>query len=78
MIVFILVYFLCKIIFESRPDVLPQVLGLAIKSGNGMILKGGKESEKTNLKMMEIIENCVRKVFFSKLFFLYSSQLIID
>jgi glutamate-5-semialdehyde dehydrogenase len=32
------------IIFEARPDALIQITSLAIKSGNGVILKGGKEA----------------------------------
>lgn len=32
------------IIFEARPDALIQITTLALKSGNGVILKGGKEA----------------------------------
>jgi glutamate-5-semialdehyde dehydrogenase len=36
------------IIFESRPDVIPQVAALALKSGNAVIFKGGTEAAHTN------------------------------
>jgi glutamate-5-semialdehyde dehydrogenase len=32
------------VIFEARPDAVIQISSLAIKSGNGVILKGGKEA----------------------------------
>ena len=43
------------IIFEARPDVISQISALAIKSSNAVILKGGKESQHTNKKIMEVI-----------------------
>src|SRR5206468_112226 len=42
------------IIFESRPDVIPQVAALALKSGNAVIFKGGTEATRTNEVLVSI------------------------
>lgn len=43
------------VIFEARPDVLPQIAALAVKSGNAVILKGGKEAQHTNEAFLKIL-----------------------
>ena len=42
------------IIYESRPDVTVEAAGIAFKSGNKILLKGGKESLRSNLKIVEL------------------------
>ena len=42
------------IIYESRPDVTVEAGGIAFKSGNKILLKGGKESLLSNLKIVEL------------------------
>ncbi len=39
---------LIGVIFEARPDVVPQIAALAVKSGNAVMLKGGSEAAHTN------------------------------
>ena len=46
---------LIGMVFESRPDVIPQIISLALKSGNSVLLKGGKESAKTNKAIYEVL-----------------------
>ena len=42
------------IIYESRPDVTVEATAIAFKSGNRILLKGGKESLQSNLKIMSL------------------------
>ena len=49
------------VIFEARPDALVQISALCIKSGNCAILKGGKETAKTNKYLFELIHDAAVK-----------------
>ena len=42
------------VIFEARPEVVPQVASLALKSGNAVILKGGAEAARTNEALVSV------------------------
>jgi len=50
------------IVFESRPDVIPQILSLALKSGNAVALKGGRESLQTNRAFMNLVSDLERQM----------------
>ena len=45
------------VIFEARPDALVQISSLCIKSGNCAVLKGGKETAKTNKILFDLIRD---------------------
>jgi delta-1-pyrroline-5-carboxylate synthetase len=49
------------IIFESRPDSLPQISALALASGNGLLLKGGKEATYSNSMLHKVIGDAIEK-----------------
>ena len=42
------------IVFEARPEIVPQIAALALKSGNAVILKGGAEAEHSNHALVSI------------------------
>lgn len=43
------------VIFESRPDVLPQIASLALSAGCGLVLKGGSEALRSNMVLLELV-----------------------
>lgn len=46
---------LLGVIFESRPDVVPQIMSLCLKSGNAVAFKGGREAAESNRVLFEIL-----------------------
>ena len=44
------------VIFEARPDALVQIAGLCLKSGNAVLLKGGREALRSNEILFETME----------------------
>jgi glutamate-5-semialdehyde dehydrogenase len=49
------------VIFESRPDALPQLASLALKSGNAILLKGGAEAAHTNEAIVAVWRESLAK-----------------
>jgi glutamate-5-semialdehyde dehydrogenase len=47
------------VIYESRPNVTVDVSSLALKSGNAVILRGGKETLHTNRALLKIIQHAL-------------------
>ena len=49
------------VIFESRPDAVMQISSLAIRSGNGVMLKGGSEANLTNIAIVSALQEGLQK-----------------
>ncbi|UFP93533.1 glutamate-5-semialdehyde dehydrogenase [Gloeobacter morelensis] len=47
---------LIGIIYEARPNVTADAIGLCLKSGNGVLLKGGKEAENSNRAISSVLK----------------------
>jgi glutamate-5-semialdehyde dehydrogenase len=52
---------LLAVIFEARPDAITQICSLAIKSGNAVILKGGREVENTMRAILETMHTALAR-----------------
>lgn len=54
------------IIYESRPNVTVDAASLCLKSGNVVILRGGKEAINSNKCLVKIMQNAIEKVGISR------------
>jgi len=50
---------LIGVIFESRPDVIPQIMSLCLKSGNATVFKGGSEARISNRTIFDILKKAL-------------------
>ena len=54
------------IIYEARPNVTVDAAALCLKSGNAVILRGGKEAINSNLKIVEIMNEALKECSFEE------------
>lgn len=48
------------VIYEARPNVTVDVASLCLKTGNAVILRGGKETHNTNLAVVNVIQQALK------------------
>lgn len=49
-------------IYEARPNVTVDIVSLALKSGNGAVLRGGTAAESSNAMLVSLIQNAISSV----------------
>jgi len=49
-------------VYESRPNVTADAVGLCLKSGNAVVLRGGSEAIESNSVLLAVLGRCVEKV----------------
>lgn len=59
------------VIFESRPEAVIQIASLTIKSGNALILKGGKEAAKSNQILSDVCCCCYYYIILFHIYYFY-------
>ncbi len=54
------------IIFESRPNVTVDAAAICVKTGNAVILRGGKEAINTNLALVKVMKSAAKECGFDE------------
>lgn len=49
-------------IYEARPNVTVDIVSIALKSGNGAVLRGGSAAEQTNEVLVELMQRAIHSV----------------
>jgi glutamate-5-semialdehyde dehydrogenase len=49
------------VVFESRPDALVQIASLALRTGNAVLLKGGREATESNRALAGVVRDSLEK-----------------
>ncbi|WP_193750697.1 glutamate-5-semialdehyde dehydrogenase [Leucobacter chromiiresistens] len=49
-------------IYEARPNVTIDIAALALKSGNGVVLRGGSAAEQTNAALVDVVQRAISSV----------------
>jgi glutamate-5-semialdehyde dehydrogenase len=47
-------------IYEARPNVTVDAAGLCVKSGNAILLRGGREAQHSNVALHRVLSDCLR------------------
>ena len=66
------------VIFESRPEVVPQILSLCVKSGNGVVFKGGREALQSNRCIFGILMDSIRDIMPTEPFVMLETREDVD
>lgn len=52
---------LIGVIYEARPNVTVEIVSLALKTGNSLVLKGGKEAKFSNQALVKVIKGSLKQ-----------------